>query len=353
MYLLTPTVETATDSTPESDGHGQDVLDPGDPRIINRIVLYIDDLDRCPDARVVQVLQAVHLLLAFPLFVVVVAVDSRWLAHALRTRYPALAGPPSADGQASARPDDYLEKIFQVPFWVQGLGDEGRRRMVDGLLSGHVRVDQTRGEGEEGNGLHIGDKEARVITEMIEPRSRPPLMEAAALRVTADELAFLESLTPLMGDTPRSIKRFVNVYQLVKILRQSRPPTDQGVPSDEEVDEGAPSDAEVAAFLLAIGEGLPQVGWRLMDEASKHPSQSLGEVIRKPPLTSFPEELKRLNDWLNNRPKNPDGEPWMQLGNARIGVIASDVQRFLFRTGTQSGSSVTLPQPQLVHVIQD
>ena len=39
---------------------------------IERVVLYVDDLDRCPPALVVQVLQAVHLLLAFPLFVVVV-----------------------------------------------------------------------------------------------------------------------------------------------------------------------------------------------------------------------------------------------------------------------------------------
>ncbi len=43
------------------------------PRI-DRIVLYIDDLDRCPEKIVFEVLQAVHLLLAFPLFVVVVGV---------------------------------------------------------------------------------------------------------------------------------------------------------------------------------------------------------------------------------------------------------------------------------------
>jgi len=46
------------------------------PRI-DRIVLYIDDLDRCPESKVVAVLQAIHLLLFFPLFVVVVGVDSR------------------------------------------------------------------------------------------------------------------------------------------------------------------------------------------------------------------------------------------------------------------------------------
>src|SRR5262249_10202047 len=45
--------------------------DPELPRI-DRIVLYIDDLDRCRADRVIEVLEAVHLLLAFPLFAVVV-----------------------------------------------------------------------------------------------------------------------------------------------------------------------------------------------------------------------------------------------------------------------------------------
>ena len=59
-----------------------------EPRRIDRIVLYIDDLDRCPPRQVVEVLQAVHLLLALDLFVVVVGVDPRWLVRALREQYP-------------------------------------------------------------------------------------------------------------------------------------------------------------------------------------------------------------------------------------------------------------------------
>src|SRR6185312_2766521 len=54
---------------------------------IDRIVLYIDDLDRCSPRQVVDVLQAVHLLLALDLFVVVVGVDPRWLLRALRDQY--------------------------------------------------------------------------------------------------------------------------------------------------------------------------------------------------------------------------------------------------------------------------
>ncbi|AXB42995.1 P-loop NTPase fold protein [Amycolatopsis albispora] len=62
---------------------------PGDdtPRPVDRIVLYIDDLDRCSPRQVAEVLQAVHLLLAFELFVVVVGVDPRWLLRALRSHY--------------------------------------------------------------------------------------------------------------------------------------------------------------------------------------------------------------------------------------------------------------------------
>ncbi len=44
-----------------------------------RIVIYIDDLDRCSETKVYEVLQAIHLLLAFDLFVVVVGVDVGWV----------------------------------------------------------------------------------------------------------------------------------------------------------------------------------------------------------------------------------------------------------------------------------
>ena len=55
----------------------------GAPPLLERIVLYIDDLDRCPPAKVREVLQMVHLLLAFDLFACMVAVDPRWVIQCL------------------------------------------------------------------------------------------------------------------------------------------------------------------------------------------------------------------------------------------------------------------------------
>jgi len=68
---------------------------------IDRIVLYIDDLDRCRADRVIEVLEAVHLLLAFPLFAVVVAVDPRWLRQSLLDHYPRLLGGNDDDKSSS------------------------------------------------------------------------------------------------------------------------------------------------------------------------------------------------------------------------------------------------------------
>ncbi len=110
---------------------------------INRIVLYIDDLDRCRADRVIEVLEAVHLLLAFRLFAVVVAVDPRWLRQSLLDHYPRLLG-GADDVEAKVRvrqlgrpatPQDYLEKIFQVPFNLQAMDKPGFDALVTELFS--------------------------------------------------------------------------------------------------------------------------------------------------------------------------------------------------------------------------
>lgn len=106
---------------------------------LERIILYIDDLDRCPPARVVEVLQAIHLLLAFPLFVVVVGADPRWLLKSLHTHYRSILGSaewndgtddPAADGHWAATPQNYLEKIFQIPFCLRPMSSDGYSSLV-------------------------------------------------------------------------------------------------------------------------------------------------------------------------------------------------------------------------------
>ncbi len=105
---------------------------------IDRIVLFVDDLDRCQADKVVDVLQAVHLLLAYPLFAVVVGVDQRSLRQSLRTRFSGLlyddrpvnraheaVAIGGDDNERPATPLDYLEKIFHVPCHLPPMNSQG------------------------------------------------------------------------------------------------------------------------------------------------------------------------------------------------------------------------------------
>ena len=135
--LLRRVVDENKTGAPKIDG---DIKRPPIPKI-DRIILYIDDLDRCPEAKVVDVLQAVHLLLAFPLFIVVVGVDSRWLLHSLRQQASVFKVNDGEDDGMDVEervhwqstPFNYLEKIFQIPFNLRPMERTGFTALVDSL----------------------------------------------------------------------------------------------------------------------------------------------------------------------------------------------------------------------------
>ncbi|MGH3040021.1 MAG: P-loop NTPase fold protein, partial [Gaiellaceae bacterium] len=265
--------------------HLNRATEPGDAELqVNRIVLYIDDLDRCPEERVIEVLQAVHLLLAFPLFVVVVAVDARWLVGSLKTRYGDLL-------RGGATPDDYLEKIFQVPFWVEPLGADVRQRMARGLLAPSLATapvaSPTEPEAEQmDDGIDVVDHR---FYELVEELSRtegsdPSWLEAAHLTVSEDELSLIDEVAPLLGATPRSVKRFVNVYQLVKSMGRHRGWT---------ADDAAPD----VILLLAITTGLPDLARELLTAIKRHPDEPLPNAVAKLETTA---QHERLTAWLGD-----------------------------------------------------
>lgn len=152
----------------------QEPLD-GAPKV-ERIVLYIDDLDRCPADKVVDVLQAVHLLLAYKLFVVVVGVDSRWLLHSLTTHYQELGRSGSTlNDDWAASPQHYLEKIFQIPYALRPMDERGYARLIGRLMGG---------------GEQSGPGETTVTAQVPEPEAPPEAASVGA--VPADSLSTIE-----------------------------------------------------------------------------------------------------------------------------------------------------------------
>jgi hypothetical protein len=258
-----------------------------------RIVLYIDDLDRCPPERVVEVLQAVHLLLAFPLFVVVVGVDPRWLLRSLERHYDEILSTGNASGDEPAprhgadafwetTPQNYLEKIFQIPYALRPMDVGGFGRLVDALVTvpprspdadgGSAAVDEMTVDDARPAASSVPDEASSSQEErepppesrrparrrqrtvgMIRPSPSAPTASAVdpnplALQVTDDERLFVHAVARLVR-TPREAKRLVNLYRIVRASLLS------GEQLDRFLRDG---DHRVVITLLAVLVGYPR-----------------------------------------------------------------------------------------------
>lgn len=269
-------------------------------RPLDRIVLYIDDLDRCPPERVVEVLEAVHLLLALPLFVVVVGVDVRWVSAALCRRYRGLlVGERDRAGEArmhpTATPTDYLEKIFQIPFRLPAIDTVPARRLLGTLigkrLPAGISADAASGPGASSSAVSRQGAPAaeqpmagampdtgqsssdpvpadarppQAVTEGSEPGAAnagissvdattdPVSMDArsevgAALDIGTDESAFMGKLLDALGGSPRRVRRYVNSYRVYKVALR---PAER-----DELLAGGGYREVLAALALQIGLG--------------------------------------------------------------------------------------------------
>lgn len=224
---------TAVSDAAQEDAQGQDEDDRTPPvddagvASIDRIVLYIDDLDRCAPERVVEVLQAIHLLLALKLFVVVVAVDSRWLLRSLEKEYPEflsldheLLGERELVRRAST-PQNYLEKIFQIALTIKPMRESGYIQLVDDLVGPTVAVldeDTTHGD-KQGADDELALAAVKKPEGVDGKSDRGPVRKVnpnpPSLEITPREVQLMHDLYPFIG-TPRTVKRFVNTYRLIR-----------------------------------------------------------------------------------------------------------------------------------------
>lgn len=281
---------------------------------IDRIVLYIDDLDRCGESRVVEVLQAVHLLLAFPLFAVVVGVDPRWVSRALLKEYPELLenrnnkSSHSKDKLSekeeneeddslfneggSATAFDYLEKIFQIPFSLKIVQEKTAKDLIRSLAkpgkSIHgkdivIVVDEQVGV-TESVGVSKSTKKTDKSKETSETQSKttstPPEVkepDPKALEISKEEGDFMNEIASNIGYTPRTINRYINIYKIIR--------SHGGVIHSENQLE----DYKAIMIMLSIVTGMNFEPDKLFDEMKKSNAKTI-ETFLKASKILFPKK---------------------------------------------------------------
>ncbi|MHB8817347.1 MAG: KAP family P-loop NTPase fold protein, partial [Steroidobacteraceae bacterium] len=199
-----------------------------------RILILIDDLDRCEPDKVVQTLQAVNLLLDFPSFIVCLGIDARIITAAVEQHYGELLRHAGASGY------EYLDKIVQIPFRIPEptareievfIGDRLDNPLPQGDVAGtgQLPADSNGGATQTDGTAAPAEPTEQVAGGQGNPSDREqqnaqtPAIggeSEGAVAFTYVELRAFQNLAPYLRRNPRHLKRLINVYRLVRLLAQ-------------------------------------------------------------------------------------------------------------------------------------
>lgn len=249
----------------------------GDPRV----VLFIDDLDRCPPDKVVEVLEAAQLLVKTQLFVIVIAIDVRYVTRALENEYK---GVLVRSGEPSGL--DYIEKIIQIPYRVRSVSEHGVGKFMRSQMEILEKVETEKDDineetGTENMGLEPKDtaddqiKRARLAASAQATRTDSITVSPKAIQFDPEEYAAITESCSALAVSPRTMKRLVNVFKLLKLIWYR-----QGL------DDGPFIDIKKAMLaILALCSRYPEVLRKLLAEMEVFYRDSSNNL--KQPLVAF------------------------------------------------------------------
>ncbi|HET7234254.1 MAG TPA: P-loop NTPase fold protein [Longimicrobium sp.] len=304
---------------------------------LGRVLIVIDDLDRCEPDKAVEVLQAINLLLNFDSFIVCMGIDARVITGAVEKHYKDLLGPAGISGY------EYLDKIIQIPFRIPEPNKKDLEGFVEKQLGRAGTSSPSRPAVAPQPGSALADATSpdeppsatdddEALAEIPRSTSLPSWVDGAvagfnallfpkslrernggtrtvmvsapvaALRFSDTEVEAFRAMTPFLKPNPRHVKRMINVYLLVRSLREHQWP-------DDPLPAGA-----LVRWLVTCGQW-PYTCHRILerfdeierDRVRDAKARRLYERFRDDPLRKIRDHLAtKLND---ARVKKLDDEP--------------------------------------------
>ncbi|HEY3181421.1 MAG TPA: P-loop NTPase fold protein [Gaiellaceae bacterium] len=180
-----------------------------------RVVIFIDDLDRCAPEKVMEILQAVNLILGESNFFVFLGIDTEMVERAIERHYDE-AGFHDLPAEFASQ---YLHKIVQLNFHLPPATPEQRISFISQLFTEAAR---TGGAGDAStNGDVPPDSPVTGGLEWnLDALTPVYTVQRVEVEDTPQELAEFKALQAFVEDNPRELKRLVNTHRLVKILLQ-------------------------------------------------------------------------------------------------------------------------------------
>ena len=329
---------------------------------ITKLIVLIDDLDRCLPETILETLEAIKLFLFVPRTAFILGADERLVKYAVRRRFPELPGQLVEVGS------DYLEKLIQYPVYVPPLGRGEMETYINLLfakLSGiadadfeEVRMHAVKCEPDTLLAVRFNFAIAKSIL-----KDKTPLALADNL-TTAERIA---AVFASESGNPRQCKRFLNTLMLriamaksrnvtlkqrvlakLMLLERFRPESFRSLAEAQAKQNGKPKELAAAERILINPPSTinhPDNSGEPNDEATTKvgsKSQRRSKVASPTTEESADSETETLSlwlseewvqDWVRSDPPiaDEDLQPYFFFSRDKVGAMASAAQRLTAR----------------------
>jgi predicted KAP-like P-loop ATPase len=274
-----------------------------------RLVVIIDDLDRCSPERIIENLEAIKLFLNVPKTAFVIGADPRIVKYAIEHKY---RNDKEIEEDNSRIIIDYLEKLIQIPYTLPKLSESEVETYISMLIC-KKEIEDSKFQMVLSNFQNFRNKNRYSTFGLSNFES---ILDQSEFDKVKANVITIPSLVPLITNSlygnPRQIKRFLNTYTLRQRLSK--------VASMNHFNDA------ILAKLMILEYSEPKLfrqlfEWQINQEGMPNEISEIEEICKEKSINDIVLEINdsEYKDW--NRPKVIK---WLQVEPLLTGIDLRD-----------------------------
>ena len=259
-----------------------------------KLVIVIDNLDRCLPANAIQTLEAIRLFLFLNRTAFIIAADEEMIRHSVAEHYKDLS---------YRHQIDYLDKLIQIPIRVPKAGVLEIRAYLYMLYAIHQKVPPEKlANLRQFLETHLQQSwqdqslNPEQVAKTIEEQHNQALLSDFE---RANRIAPLLANSPNIHGNPRIVKRILNTIKMrAQIANKRQIPLEEAIITKLVIFERCVDSDVVTNFYQRINEeeGKPE----LLKELENNNEQNLSKLSENKPIQTFIKEWAKLEPKLSN-----------------------------------------------------
>lgn len=259
---------------------------------LKRVVVYIDELDRCTPDRIIDVLEAIRLFAFVPGISFVIGADERLIKYAVDCKYENLPGNDVSIGK------EYLDKLIQYTVYIPILSVEEMSNYICLLYLENI---------ENSNRTTLIQKVLDLMKDDISYKFNPEIIGEGYDEKIVSSLKEIENKSKMLSiifelgfqGNPRKCKRFLNILAMRTAIAEMR---------RLDINEA------VLCKLMMLEYYKPEIFNTLLNEQSKNKGFARALCMKDIPVDD-PYAKYREDEWFNSWLSKEPALNKIELGN--------------------------------------